>query len=50
MTLQPTLLQSPLRVGNNPYGVAVSPDGKNVYLANRKGNSVSVINATTNTS
>lgn len=33
-------------VGNNPYGVAVSPDG--VYVVNEGSNSVSVIDTTTN--
>jgi len=33
---------------NNPYGVAISPDGVNVYVANYGDNSVSVISTATN--
>jgi YVTN family beta-propeller protein len=33
----------------SPYGLAVTPDGKNVYVANSGNNNVSVINTTTNT-
>lgn len=40
---------TPINVGNHPVGVAITPDGKNVYVANRGSNSVSVINTTTNT-
>jgi YVTN family beta-propeller protein len=36
-------------VGNNPFGVAVTPDGTKAYVANEHSNSVSVINTTTNT-
>jgi YVTN family beta-propeller protein len=35
-------------VGSLPYGVAVSPDGRKVYVANYLSNSVSVINTATN--
>ena len=35
-------------VGSSPNGVAVSPDGSRVYVANYSGNSVSVINTSTN--
>lgn len=45
-----------MNLGSNtgPYGVAVTPDGKNVYVANNgryriTGNTVYVINTTTNT-
>ena len=36
-------------VGNWPYGVAVSPDGKKVYVTNDHDNTVSVIDTATNT-
>jgi YVTN family beta-propeller protein len=35
-------------VGNNPYGVALTPNGSRVYVANRDNSTVSVINAGTN--
>src|SRR3972149_5843437 len=38
-----------ITVGNEPWGVAVSPDGSKVYVANYSGNTVSVINTATNT-
>jgi len=30
-------------VGENPYGLAITPDGKKLYVANRNSNSISVI-------
>jgi YVTN family beta-propeller protein len=36
-------------VGTSPSGVAVSPDGVNVYVSNSTSNNVSVINTTSNT-
>jgi YVTN family beta-propeller protein len=36
-----------ITVGTNPYGVAVSPDGKHVYAGNGGSNNVSVIDTTT---
>ena len=36
-------------VGQNPYGVAVTPDGSKVYVANETSNNVSVIDTATNT-
>jgi YVTN family beta-propeller protein len=36
-------------VGDEPLGVAVTPDGSKVYVGNFNANSVSVINTTTNT-
>ena len=36
-------------VGNNPLGVAVSPDGTKVYVTNKFDQTVSVINTATNT-
>lgn len=38
-----------IRVGNKPYGVAVSKDGTRVYVSNSNSNSVSVIDAASNT-
>ncbi len=38
-----------IRVGNNPEGVSVSPNGRRVYVTNYTDNTVSVINAFTNT-
>ncbi len=35
--------------GCNPQGVAVTPDGKNVYVTNTRDNNVSVIDTATNT-
>jgi YVTN family beta-propeller protein len=36
-------------VGNQPFGVAVTPDGSKVYVANEVSASVSVIDTATNT-
>ena len=36
-------------VGNTPWGVAVNPDGTNVYVTNSADDNVSVINTTNNT-
>jgi YVTN family beta-propeller protein len=36
-------------VGTDPSGVAVTPDGKRVYVANRESGTVSVIHTATNT-
>jgi YVTN family beta-propeller protein len=38
-----TVLGSPIPVGNHPFGVAVTPDGSKVYVANQLANTVSVI-------
>jgi YVTN family beta-propeller protein/VCBS repeat-containing protein len=38
---------APIAVGSNPTGLAASPDGKYLYVANRGDNSVSVIDAST---
>ena len=38
-----------MNVGSGPYGVAVSPDGTKVYVANDNSNTVSVIDTATNT-
>jgi DNA-binding beta-propeller fold protein YncE len=35
--------QNPLRVGNSPLRVAVSPDGTHLYVTNAADNTVSVI-------
>ncbi len=39
---------SPITVGNNPFGVAVSPDGSRVYVANSGSGTVSVIDTAEN--
>jgi YVTN family beta-propeller protein len=39
----------PINVGSNPYGIAVTPDGSKVYVANEVDNTVSVIDTATNT-
>ncbi len=38
-----------VKVGAFPEGVAVSPDGKNVYVANWRSGNMSVIDTSTNT-
>ncbi|MCO5383738.1 MAG: hypothetical protein NHB15_18045 [Methanosarcina barkeri] len=38
-----------VNVGTNPFGVAVTPDGSKVYVANNGDGTVSIINTTTNT-
>lgn len=38
-----------MTVGHNPRGIAVSPDGRTVAVANRLSDSISLIDATTNT-
>jgi YVTN family beta-propeller protein len=40
---------SPIPIGNVPVGLAVTPDGSTVYVANNASNTVSVINTGTNT-
>jgi len=37
-----------ITVGNNPKGIAVTPDGKKLYVANQNDNTVSVIDTATN--
>jgi YVTN family beta-propeller protein len=36
-------------IGNNPYGVTVSPDGSHAYAANFSSDTVSVVDTATNT-
>jgi YVTN family beta-propeller protein len=43
------VIGSQIPVGPNPYGVAVTPDGSTVYVANSGTNTVSVIATATNT-
>ena len=43
-----TVVGAPIPVGNQPWGIAVGPDG-NAYVTNRAANSVSVIDTATNT-
>ena len=40
---------SPIVVGNNPAGIAITPDGSFVYVTNTPDNNVSVIDTVTNT-
>jgi YVTN family beta-propeller protein/VCBS repeat-containing protein len=40
--------QAAATVGNNPYGVAVSPNGTRTYVVNQASNTVSVIDTATN--
>ena len=40
---------NPIPVGNSPVAIAVTPDGKHVYVANNSENNVSVIDTATNT-
>jgi gliding motility-associated-like protein len=42
-------LVTTIALGDNPVGVAISPDGKRVYVTNKFTQTVSVINAITNT-
>ena len=42
------VIGEPITVGNQPNGVAVTPDGSKVYVANRGSNTVSVIATATN--
>ncbi|MFI8219998.1 YncE family protein [Streptomyces sp. NPDC085932] len=44
-----TVIKTIDNVGEEPYGVAVSPDGSRVWVTNRDSNTVSVIDASTNT-
>jgi YVTN family beta-propeller protein len=44
-----TVVGLPIPVGREPFGVAVTPDGKHAYVANRGSNNVSVIDTATNT-
>ena len=41
-------LAATVTVGVNPQGVAVTPDGSNVYVTNENDGTVSVINTATN--
>jgi YVTN family beta-propeller protein len=44
-----TVIGSPIPVGSLPAGVAVTPDGSTVYVANTNDTNVSVIDTATNT-
>jgi len=44
-----TVVGSPIAVGINPIGVALTPDGRFVYVTNASSNTVSVIDHATNT-
>jgi YVTN family beta-propeller protein len=43
------MVGSPIPVGTHPFGVAVTPDGSKVYVANQNDGTVSVIATATNT-
>ncbi len=45
----PAASSNVITVGTHPTGIAISPDGKNVYVANNDSGSVSVIDAATHT-
>lgn len=47
-TATDTAIGSPIPVESEPHGVAVTPDGSKVYVANSGDNSVSVIDASKN--
>lgn len=46
VTMTPTATN--IAVGAGPTGIAITPDGAKIYVSNNVGNSVSVINASTN--
>jgi YVTN family beta-propeller protein len=48
-TTNPPSVVATVLVGNTPEGVAVTPDGKHVYVTNIESNNVSVIATSTNT-
>jgi YVTN family beta-propeller protein len=43
-----TVVGSPLSVGSQPAGVAVTPDGKYAYVTNNGSNTISIIDIATN--
>ena len=45
LSLSPQFVTQHIPVGRNPYGLAMTPDGSRVLVANHLGNSVSVIDA-----
>ncbi|HZQ33849.1 MAG TPA: Ig-like domain-containing protein, partial [Mycobacterium sp.] len=47
--VSPPQVTATIAVGDQPVGVAVSPNGTHVYVTNLAGNSVSVVNTATNT-
>ncbi len=47
LSLSRQFLAARIPVGTNPYGLAASPDGKRIYVANHLGNSVSVLDVAT---
>jgi YVTN family beta-propeller protein len=42
----PVVVGTPISVGSAPYAVAVTPDGKHVYVTNLDSNTISVLNLT----
>jgi YVTN family beta-propeller protein len=47
-TMTNTVVGSPIPVGSDPYGIAITPDGSKVYVTNEADNTVSVIDTATN--
>ncbi|WP_153538642.1 beta-propeller fold lactonase family protein [Streptomyces sp. RB17] len=48
-TASNTVVGSPVPVGTNPAGVAITPDGRHAYVTNQTSNDVSVIDTASNT-
>src|SRR2546428_13748127 len=48
-TANDVVLAPPISVGNTPFGAVVNPTGTQVYVTNAGDNTVSVIDATSNT-
>ena len=45
--LSPQFVVARIAVGSNPYGIVMAPDGRRVFVANRLGDSISVIDTAT---
>ena len=48
VTVEPNVVIKNIAVGDQPAGVAITPDGSRLYVANGGANTVSVINTSTN--
>ena len=44
-----TEAKTTIAVGDSPYSIGITPDGKHVYVSNNSGNTISIINTGTNT-